>query len=142
MMDTIVNIVSWILIVSGSFFAIVGAVGTLRFPDFWSRLHAASISDSAGVILLLVGMMLQAGPGLIAVKLLIILAFLFITGPTSTHAVANAAFVSGLRPRQLPSAKTGTNSDIDPDTKPDTKPDTGAEPALDSENQPTKGDAS
>ncbi|MBV1925576.1 MAG: monovalent cation/H(+) antiporter subunit G [Rhodobacteraceae bacterium] len=134
MMDTIVNIASWILIISGSFFAIVGAVGTLRFPDFWSRLHAASITDSAGVILLLIGMMLQAGPGLIAVKLLIILIFLFITGPTSTHAVANAALVSGLKPRQLPSAKPGTH--------PNTDPNTGADPALKSENQPTKGDAS
>ncbi len=126
MMETLVNILSWILIVSGSFFAIIGAIGTLRFPDFWSRLHAASISDSAGVILLLLGMMLQAGPGLIAVKLLIILIFLFITGPTSTHAVANAALVSGLRPRQLPSAKPGTD----------------AEPAPDDENQQKQGDAS
>jgi multicomponent Na+:H+ antiporter subunit G len=117
-MDTLVNILSWIFIVSGSFFAIIGAVGSLRFPDFWSRLHAASISDSAGVILLLIGMMLQAGPGLIAVKLLIILVFLFITGPTSTHAVANAALVSGLKPKQLPPEETGTDADPDPDSEP------------------------
>ena len=109
-METLVNILSWIFIVSGSFFTIVGAVGVFRFPDFWTRLHAASVSDSAGVILLLFGMMLQAGPGLIAVKLLIILIFLFITGPTSTHAVANAALVSGLKPRQLPSSKPGTDA--------------------------------
>lgn len=115
MIDTVVNILSWIFIISGSFFTIVGAVGILRFPDFWSRLHAASVSDSAGVILLLVGMMLQAGPGLIAVKLLIILIFLFITGPTSTHAVANAALVSGLKPRQLSSAKTGIDADPAPE---------------------------
>jgi len=108
-METVINILSWIFIVSGSFFAIIGALGTLRFPDFWSRLHAASISDSAGVILLLVGMMLQAGPGLITVKLLIILIFLFITGPTATHAVANAALVSGLKPRQLPAQKPGVD---------------------------------
>lgn len=113
-METLVNILSWVCIVSGSFFMIVGAVGTVRFPDFWSRLHAASISDSAGVILLLVGMMLQAGPGLIAVKLVIILIFLFITGPTSTHAVANAALVSGLKPRQLPSSKLGTDAEPAP----------------------------
>jgi multicomponent Na+:H+ antiporter subunit G len=124
MMETFVNILSWILILSGSFFAIVGAVGTLRFPDFWSRLHAASISDSAGVILLLLGMMLQAGPGLIAIKLLIILIFLFITGPTSTHAVANAALVSGLKPRQLSSAQSGAETDT----------------AADSESQKTQGD--
>jgi multicomponent Na+:H+ antiporter subunit G len=118
-MDTLVNILSWIFIVSGSFFAIIGAVGSLRFPDFWSRLHAASISDSAGVILLLIGMMLQAGPGLIAVKLLIILVFLFITGPTSTHAVANAALVSGLKPKQLPPEETGTGANPDPDSEPE-----------------------
>lgn len=109
-METVITILSWIFIVSGSFFAIIGAVGTLRFPDFWARLHAASISDSAGVILLLLGMMLQAGLGLITIKLIIILIFLFITGPTATHAVANAALVSGLKPRQLPSAKPGVDA--------------------------------
>ena len=93
-----IEILSWILIVSGSVFVVIGAVGTLRFPDFWSRLHAASITDSAGMILLVAGMCLQAGPTLITVKLLIIGVFLFITGPTSTHAVANAALVTGLRP--------------------------------------------
>jgi len=100
MIETGVYILSWVLIVAGSFFAVIGAVGTLRFPDFWSRLHAASITDSAGMILLLLGMGLQAGLSLIAVKLLIIGVFLFITGPTATHAVANAALVSGLRPKE------------------------------------------
>jgi multicomponent Na+:H+ antiporter subunit G len=98
--DTVILVLSWAFILSGSFFVIVGALGTLRFPDFWSRLHAASITDSAGVILLLVGMGMQAGLTLIAVKLLIIGVFLFITGPTATHAVANAALVSGLRPQE------------------------------------------
>lgn len=97
-----IEILSWFLILSGSFFVVVGAVGIYRFPDFWARLHAASISDSAGVILLLLGMALQAGLTLITVKLLLIGIFLFITGPTSTHAVANAALVSGLRPKEAP----------------------------------------
>ena len=101
-MEMLVLVLSWFFIVTGSFFAIIGAVGTVRFPDFWSRLHAASITDSAGVILLLIGMALQAGVGLVAVKLVIIGIFLFITGPTSTHAVANAALVSGLRPTEAP----------------------------------------
>jgi len=96
--DLIIEVLSWIFITSGAVFVVIGAVGTLRFPDFWSRLHAASITDSAGMILLVAGMCLQAGPTLITVKLLIIGAFLFITGPTSTHAIANAALVTGLRP--------------------------------------------
>jgi len=99
-LETAQQVLSWIFILSGSFFVIVGALGVLRFPDFWSRLHAASITDSAGVILLLIGMALQVGISLIAVKLIIIGVFLFITGPTSTHAVANAALVSGLRPKE------------------------------------------
>jgi multicomponent Na+:H+ antiporter subunit G len=86
------------LIISGSFFTVVGAVGILRFPDFWSRLHAASVSDSAGVILLLAGMCVYSGWSLITVKLIVIGLVLFVTGPTSTHAVANAALVTGLRP--------------------------------------------
>jgi multicomponent Na+:H+ antiporter subunit G len=98
--ETLIEILSWFFIVSGSLFVVIGAVGTLRFPDFWSRLHAASITDSAGMILLVTGMCLQAGPTLITVKLLIIGLFLFITGPTSTHAVANAALVTGLRPKE------------------------------------------
>ncbi|WP_457650994.1 monovalent cation/H(+) antiporter subunit G [Profundibacter sp.] len=97
-LEIIINLLSWFFIVSGSVFVVIGAVGTIRFPDFWSRLHAASITDSAGMILLVIGMCLQAGPTLVTVKLLIIGVFLFITGPTSTHAVANAALVTGLRP--------------------------------------------
>ena len=99
--DLLVEILSWVLIVSGSFFAIVGAVGIYRFPEFWARLHAASVTESGGVILLLAGMSIQAGLTLVTVKLLIIGIFLFITGPTSTHAVANAALISGLRPKSL-----------------------------------------
>jgi len=98
--ENIVTGLSWFFILSGSFFVIVGAFGTWRFPDFWSRLHAASITDSAGMILLLVGMCLQAGFTLVTVKLIIIGIFLFVTGPTATHAVANAALVSGLRPKE------------------------------------------
>ena len=102
-MDIFLNFLCWVLIISGSFFVIVGAFGTYRFPDFWSRLHAASITDSAGVILLLIGMGVYSGLTLITFKLLVIGLFLFITGPTSTHAVANAALVSGLRPPKLQS---------------------------------------
>jgi multicomponent Na+:H+ antiporter subunit G len=95
-----VDLLSWILIVGGAVFALIGAFGIVRFPDFWSRLHAASVTDSAGVILMILGMCLQAGWSLVTVKLLIIGAFLFITGPTATHAVANAALATGMRPKE------------------------------------------
>lgn len=94
----LIEVASWVLILSGGAFCAIGALGMLRLPDFWARLHAASVSESAGMLLLLAGMALQAGFSLIAVKLVLIGIFLFITGPTATHAVANAAMVSGLKP--------------------------------------------
>ena len=91
-------IISWILLSSGSFFIITGAFGIYKFPEFWSRLQASSVTDSLGVYLILLGLAVQSGFTFVTVKLVIIGLFLFITGPTSTHALANAAFISGLRP--------------------------------------------
>lgn len=99
-MSVLADIIGWILILAGSGFMIIGAWGTVKFPDFWSRLHAVSVSDSAGMILLSLGMCVQAGFTLVTVKLIIMLIFLFITGPSATHAVANAALMSGSRPKE------------------------------------------
>ncbi len=115
MFEIIIDFLSWILILTGGAFSIIGAVGQLRFPDFWSRLHAASVSDSAGVILLIAGMILQTGPTLITVKLVAIGVFLFITGSTATHAVANAALVSGLKPSSL--KRKGRKRNVTPHSK-------------------------
>ncbi len=116
-MSVIIEILSWFLILTGGAFTIIGAVGQLRFPNFWARLHAASVSDSAGVILLILGMCLQAGPTLITVKLLVIGLFLFVTGATSTHATASAALVSGLKPPEL-KKKSDTNGSSDTSENP------------------------
>ena len=117
-LEIFLQILSGALIITGSFFVIVGAIGIVRFPDFWARLHAASVTESGGVILLLAGMCLQAGLSLITVKLFIIGLFLFITGPTSTHAVANAALVSGLRPKstEMHAHSAETKSDTENET--------------------------
>lgn len=98
--ETTQLVLAWVFILGGGFFVVVGAFGTWRLPDFWSRLHAASVTDSAGMILLVTGMCLYSGLTLVTVKLIVIGIFLFITGPTTTHAVANAALVSGLRPNE------------------------------------------
>ncbi len=96
--DILVEVISWIFIMGGCVLLLVGAIGTLRFPDFWSRLHAVSVSDSGGMILLTAGMIMQSGFTLVTMKLVLIGAFLLVTGPTATHGVANAALVSGLLP--------------------------------------------
>ena len=95
-LEIIINFVSWTSIILGSFLVLLGSAGFFRFPDFWSRLHAASIIDSGGMILIVLGMAFQAGFTLVTVKLGLIAIFLIITGPTATHAIANAARVSGL----------------------------------------------
>ena len=95
--DFIIQFLSWIFIIFGSAFVFLGSVGFYRFPDFWSRLHAASVLDSAGMLLLIAGMCLQSGFTLVTVKLILITLFLIVTGPTATHAIANAAMVSGLK---------------------------------------------
>ena len=105
------QIISWVLISGGTFFTVVGAAGTLRFPDFWARLHAASVTDSGGVVLIVAGLCLHEGWTLVTVKLLIIGIFLFITGPTSTHAIANAALISGLRPKSF-NSKASKSTEI------------------------------
>ncbi len=100
-MDMAVTALSWTSFVVGGLFIVVGALGMNRLPDFWARLHAAGIIDTAGAGLLIAGMMLQAGFGLVALKLLLIGVFIFITSPTATHAIAHAAFADGLRPMGL-----------------------------------------
>ena len=98
-MALLVDVLSWALLLAGGFFVLVGGVGALRMPEFYTRMHAASLTDSMGSILILAGIMLQAGISLATIKLATILIFLMLTGPTATYALANAALVSGLRPK-------------------------------------------
>jgi multicomponent Na+:H+ antiporter subunit G len=93
-----VDLLSWPLLIGGSFFCVTGAIGLLRLPDFYARLHGAGIIDTLGAGLILIGLMLQAGLSLVTVKLLFVLFFILITSPTATHAIAHAAHVQGLEP--------------------------------------------
>lgn len=88
-----------VLCLGGGLLCLISAIGVLRFPDFYTRMHAASVAETSGVSLLLIGMALMAPHWLILVKLLCIFIFLFLTNPTSSHALVNAAHVAGLQPR-------------------------------------------
>ncbi|WP_316976730.1 monovalent cation/H(+) antiporter subunit G [Shumkonia mesophila] len=94
----IVDILSWALIVGGGAFCVIGAVGMLRMPDVFTRMHAAGIIDTAGLGLILIGLMLQAGFTLVMVKLALILVFVLYTSPMSTHALAQSAVSTGVKP--------------------------------------------
>lgn len=97
-MSVALDAASWICLVAGGLFSVVGGIGLLRFPDVFSRMHAAGITDTLGAGLVLLGLMLQSGLSLVTVKLVMILSFLLITSPTSTHALAKAALARGVRP--------------------------------------------
>lgn len=95
----IIDILSWVLLLAGGALGLVGGVGLYWFPDFYSRLHAAGITDTLCAMLILLGLGLQAGWSLAAFKLILIFVFLFFTSPTASHALANAALHSGLKPK-------------------------------------------
>lgn len=97
-MSTWIDALSWACLAGGGFFCVVGAVGLLRMPDFYTRMHAASVIETLGAGLILLGLMLQAGFTLVAAKLLMIGLLIFFASPTATHALARAAMVRGLKP--------------------------------------------
>lgn len=98
MMAVILEVASWILIVAGSAFVVIGAVGMVRLPDLFTRMQAASLIDTVGAGLLLTGFMLQAGIGLVLLKLVVLLALFFFIGPMVSHALAQAALHAGVKP--------------------------------------------
>jgi multicomponent Na+:H+ antiporter subunit G len=95
-MSLVLDLVSWILIVAGGAFAVVGAVGMLRMPDFYTRVHAASLTDIVASLAILLGLALQADQALVAVKLGVIALLIFFTSPAATHALVRAARLRGV----------------------------------------------
>ena len=108
-MSQAIEIGSWIFLVSGSIFCVIGGIGIIRMPDFFTRTHAASITVTMGAGLVLAGLFLQ-GVGmmfdenmawvpdawLVPVKILFLGLFILLTSPTSGHALVKAAYAHGL----------------------------------------------
>jgi len=97
-MALVLDVLSWVCLLGGAVFLLVGAIGLLRFPDFYTRLHAVSVCDTMGAGLVLIGLMLQGGLSLVTVKLLLMFYFMLFSGPTAVHALAEAAFQGKLKP--------------------------------------------
>ena len=101
MVSMIIDGLTFILLFAGGGFVLIGGIGALRLPNFYTRMHAASLTDTMGTLLIIAGIMLQAGLTLATIKLFAILAFLLLTGPTASYALANAALLSGIKPEQI-----------------------------------------
>jgi len=95
-------LIEWVgsaLVLLGALFIVVGGIGVVRFPDLFTRMHAASITETLGALLVLAGLILLAGLTVATVKLLLILLFLWFSSPTATHALAKAALRGGVQPQ-------------------------------------------
>ena len=104
-MTIAIDILSWIMLTAGGVFVFIGGLGALRMPNLYTRMHSASVTDTIAVVLILGGIMLQAGMTLATVKLVAILLFLLLTSPTASNALASAAILSGLEPEEGPIGK-------------------------------------
>lgn len=98
MLADMVNVLSAACLLLGAFLIISGAVGVLRFPDFFTRMHAAGVTETLATTLILLGLMLLAGWSIMSFKLLLILLFILITSPVASHALTKAALHGKLQP--------------------------------------------
>ena len=99
MLTIVLDIASWVLLLGGGALVVIGGIGVVRFPDVFTRSHAAGVTDTGGAGLILIGLMLQGEAGLTIVKLGLILAFIFFTSPTATFALIHTAYINGEPPR-------------------------------------------
>ncbi len=98
-LDLAIDTLTWVMMMIGCFFVLITGYGLLKFPDLYTRIHAGGMADTLAAFLIFGGLALQSGLSLVTVKLFFIVAFLFITSPTSTYALAQATFVAGLKPK-------------------------------------------
>ena len=110
MIAAIIDVLAAICLLAGSVFCVIGAFGLVRMPDFYTRMHAASVIETLGAGLILLGLGLLAGWTLVMVKLAIIGVLIFFASPSASHALARTALLQGVKPlladKGAPSSKS------------------------------------
>jgi|TARA_B110000503_G_scaffold133541_1_gene211190 multicomponent Na+:H+ antiporter subunit G len=97
-METLLSLASSFCLLFGSFLCLSGGVGILRFPDFYTRMHAVGVTDTLATAMILIGLMLQNPEMLVIVKLVLILLMTLFISPTTSHALGQAAILNNLTP--------------------------------------------
>jgi multicomponent Na+:H+ antiporter subunit G len=103
----LIDVIVILFLAAGIFFMFTGVIGLLRLPDFYTRLHATGKCDTLGEVLIIVGLLLYHASHyyheapLVPVKLLFLIAFIFLANPTATHAIMKAAYMTGVKPWKL-----------------------------------------
>lgn len=117
-MTLVIDVASWVLVLLGSFFVLTGAVGLVRMPEIFTRMHAVSVIDTLGIGLLALGMALQAGFSLVTLKLLFLLAVYFFIGPVVTHALAQACLHERITPLLTEDRRAARAADLANERRP------------------------
>jgi len=108
------DISSSVFLLIGSFLYISGGVGILRFPDFYTRMHAVGVTETLATAMILIGLMLLNPEGLVLIKLIIILIMTLFISPTASHALASSAMQNNLIPKldknEVNEKETSSNS--------------------------------
>ena len=97
-MSTLLDVITSIFLAFGCFFSLTGAVGLLRMPDFFTRVHPAGKSDTLAQFLIMVGLLFQAQDPISCGKLVMITGLIFLTSPVAVHAITQAAHLAGVKP--------------------------------------------
>lgn len=95
------NVSVWVgdaLVALGVAFVLIGSIGVLRLPDFYSRAHAATKPDTLGLVLAMLGLAVRHGVSVNSAKLLLIVLFVFLANPAAAHALGRSAARSGVQP--------------------------------------------
>jgi multicomponent Na+:H+ antiporter subunit G len=95
-MDTLLDVSSGLFLLMGSFLCLTGGLGILRFPDFYTRMHAVGVTDTLATAMILIGLILHNPDFMVDVKLMFILLMVIFISPTASHALANAAMYDEL----------------------------------------------
>jgi multicomponent Na+:H+ antiporter subunit G len=96
-----IDIVVQIMLYISGIFALIGSIGLIRFPDFYTRTHAATVTTIGSMSLGLLALMIWSFWSIHTIKIMIILIFNLFTNPTTTHAIAEKAFRMGIKPKKL-----------------------------------------
>ena len=91
----VLTLLSAVLLLAGVFLSLVAAIGLMRLPDLFSRMHAATKPATLGLLLITVGAALRMEDGSDAVKLLLVAAFQFLTAPVAAHMIGRASYGAG-----------------------------------------------
>lgn len=91
-------ILTIIFVLLGTFFMFIGSIGVVRLPDFYTRSHATSKSDTLGIMLIITGLIFYEGLDLNSLKLIIVFIIVAVANPVGAHALSRAAFKFGVKP--------------------------------------------